>query len=197
MDLPTFEGADYSESYMSFTVNDKTQQDVFDPDDTDLGGNGYYGFTCNLNALQMADEITADFHYRVNGEEQTVSQIYTAEAYLNALVNNGEISDEVKALARSLLDYGYYSQAFLSGIENIGISGRHPALWFSILRLPSISIWIRRRITAVRSVPLWTGRQSPCHPKQTGGIGLTSRRFPRISWVTYTASLSQPQGQIP
>ena len=125
MDLPTFEGADYSESYMSFTVNDKTQQDVFDPDDTDLGGNGYYGFTCNLNALQMADEITADFHYRVNGEEQTVSQIYTAEAYLNALVSNDEISDEVKALARSLLDYGYYSQAFLSGIENRTVDADH------------------------------------------------------------------------
>ena len=118
LDLPVFDGADYSDSYMDFTVNGKTVQDPFDPSDIDLGGSGCYGFTCNLNALQMADEITAVYHYRVGGTEQTVSEVYTAETYLHALIDSGEISDEVKALARSLLDYGCHAQAFLSKLEN-------------------------------------------------------------------------------
>ena len=122
MDLPEFEGIDYSDSYMTFSVNSETLQDSFDERDTDLSGNGYYGFTCTVNALQMADEINAVFHYKVSGEEKTVSEVYTVETYLNALMASDEISDEVKALARSLADYGYYSQSFLS---EIGIGTNH------------------------------------------------------------------------
>ncbi len=125
LDLPVYEGIDYTDSYMTFTVNDITVQDPLDPADTDLNGNGYYCFTCNLNALQMADEITAVYHYRVNGTEQTVSQVYTAEAYLTALLDDGGVSDEVKALARSLLDYGYHSQIFLAGIGNRTVYADH------------------------------------------------------------------------
>ena len=110
---------------MDFTVNDKTVEDPFDPADTDLNGSGYYGFTCNLNALQLADEITAVYHDRVNGAEQTVSQAFTAETYLTALLDDGAISDEVKALARSLLDYGYHSQVFLSKLENRTVFADH------------------------------------------------------------------------
>ena len=105
--------------------NDKTVQDPFDSTDMDLNGNGYFGFTCNLNALQLADEITAVFHYDANGAEQTVSQVFTAEGYLNALLDDGTISDEVKALARSLLDYGYHSQVFLSKLENRTVFADH------------------------------------------------------------------------
>jgi len=125
MDLPVSDGVDYSDSYMTFTVNDKTVQDPFDSTDMDLNGNGYFGFTCNLNALQLADEITAVFHYDANGAEQTVSQVFTAEGYLNALLDDGAISDEVKALARSLLDYGYHSQVFLSKLENRTVFADH------------------------------------------------------------------------
>ena len=125
MDLPVSDGVDYSDSYMTFTVNDKTVEDPFDPADTDLNGSGYYGFTCNLNALQLADEITAVFHYYANGAEQTVSEVFSAEGYLNALIGSDEITDEVKALARSLLDYGYHSQVFLSKLENRTVYADH------------------------------------------------------------------------
>ena len=125
MDLPMSEGVDYSGSRMSFTVSGETEEDFLDPSDTDLNGNGYYGFTCLLNALQLADDISAEFHYTVNGEEKTVSQVYTAEAYLNALIDNDFVSDEVKTLAGSLLDYGYHSQLFLSGLENRVGAGDH------------------------------------------------------------------------
>lgn len=125
MDLPVSDGVDYSDSYMTFTVNDKTVQDPFDSTDMDLNGNGYFGFTCNLNALQLADEITAVYHYRVGDTEQTVSEVYTAETYLQALIGSGEISDEVKTLARSLLDYGYHSQVFLSKLENRTVFADH------------------------------------------------------------------------
>ena len=131
LELPELEGVDYSDSYMTFSVNDQTLRDSFDADDTDLSGNGYYGFTCTVNALQMADEITAVYHYNVAGEEKTVSQVYTVETYLNALLESEEISDEVKALARALADYGYYSQTFLSdsgywtiGTEHNGMTTR-------------------------------------------------------------------------
>ena len=125
LDLPVFDGADYSDSYMDFTVNGKTVQNPFDPSDIDLGGSGCYGFTCSLNALQLADEITAVYHYRVNGTEQTVSEVYTAETYLQALIDSGEISDEVKTFARSLLDYGHHAQAFLSKLEDRTVYTAH------------------------------------------------------------------------
>ena len=125
LDLPASEGIDYTDSFMSFTVNDKTVEYPFDPADTDLNGSGYFGFTCNLNALQLADEITAVFHYDANGTEQTVSQVFTAETYLTALLDDGGVSDEVKALARSLLDYGYHSQVFLSKLENRTVFADH------------------------------------------------------------------------
>ncbi|MBO5640594.1 MAG: hypothetical protein J5916_11870, partial [Oscillospiraceae bacterium] len=125
LDLPVFDGADYSDSYMDFTVNGKTVQDPFDPSDTDLGGSGCYGFTCSLNALQLADEITAVYHYRVGNTEQTVSEVFTAEGYLNALIGSDEITDEVKTLARALLDYGYHSQVFLSKLENRTVFADH------------------------------------------------------------------------
>ena len=131
MDLPEFDGVDYTDSYMTFTVNDETLQDSFDRNFTDLSGSGYYGFTCTVNALQMADEITAVFHYKVAGEEKTVSQVYTVETYLNALLESDEISDTVKNLARALADYGYYSQNFLSEIGATGTNHNDMATRFT------------------------------------------------------------------
>ena len=125
LELPQAEGIDYAGSYMTFSVDGQTKQDALDPADTDLNGNGYYGFTCPLNALQLADEITAVFHYTQQGAERTVSEVYTAATYLNALTTNDAASEEVKTLARSLLDYGYYSQVFLSSIEDPATAANH------------------------------------------------------------------------
>ena len=128
MDLPVSDVVDYSGSYMLFAINGKTELDPYDPYDTDLGGNGYYGFTCSLNVLQLADPITAEFHYMENSVEKVISQQYTAEEYLLTLLNSDAVSDEVKTLARALTDYGYYSQTFLAGIENRTVNRDHVRL---------------------------------------------------------------------
>ena len=81
MDLPEIDGVDYSESYMTFEISGKgttTEKDVYDSAFKNITGE-YYGFTCYVNSIQMADTITATFHY---GDGQTVENKYSVAQYM-------------------------------------------------------------------------------------------------------------------
>ncbi len=114
MNLPQLEGVDYSDSYMEFTVDGKggaTTTDAFDENfmnDT----NKFYGFTCYISSIQMADTITAVFHY---GDGQTVQTTYSVRDYLENFEGYAaNYDDTTVALIRALGDYGHYVQLFLS-----------------------------------------------------------------------------------
>ena len=118
MNLPEIEGVDYSESYMTFSITGKgtiTARDDYDANDRDKGGNGYYGFTCYVNSIQMADTITATFHY---GDDQTVLLDYSVADYIAYFDNHpSEYSQTTLDLIKAIADYGHYAQPFLS-VEN-------------------------------------------------------------------------------
>ena len=80
--------------------------------------NGRKGFTCYINSIQMAEPITATFHYFLNGEEKTLAKVYSAADYFTAFdaaVANGTITDaETIALVRSVADFGHCVQPFLA-----------------------------------------------------------------------------------
>ena len=108
MELPAISGVDYSTSYMTFAVphGDCTEEASYNEDNL---------FTCYVSAIQMAEPITATFHYTQNGEAKAIEKTYSVEDYFTAFgaVAN-QYDDTTVALVHAVADYGYYSQRFLS-----------------------------------------------------------------------------------
>ena len=123
--LPEIEGVDYAKSYMEFAVSGKdgvTSVDPYDPSHTNTSGE-YYGFTCYVNSIQMADTITATFHY---GDGKTVSKEYSVARYVEFFEQNaGSFNDKTIALIRAIADFGHYEQIYLSSINDWTIGKDH------------------------------------------------------------------------
>ena len=103
-------------SYMTFAITGKGAGDLkttkvpFDAEKTN--DKGYYGFTCRVNALQMADTITATLHY---GDGQTIEKTYSVKQYiLKFMENKDDYSEKTVNLVMALADYGHYVQAMLA-----------------------------------------------------------------------------------
>ena len=129
MELPAIEGVDYNQSYMEFSVSGKdgvTTTDPFDAQDMNDAGT-YHAFTCYVSSIQMADTITATFHY---GDGQTVSQNYSVAQYVHdfdeRLAGAPEAFDETTVnLVHAMADYGHYMQPYLSNLRGWSIGGDH------------------------------------------------------------------------
>ncbi len=113
MDLPSIEGVDYTKSYMTFDISGKgtcTARDNYDPNYMN-GSKTYYGFTCYINSIQMADKITATFHY---GDGQTIEETYSVKDYFILFDQNASaFNSKTKNLIQSIADFGHYVQLFL------------------------------------------------------------------------------------
>ncbi len=120
MNLPEADGADYENSYMTFSVQHGkiTERADFDPNFMN-STKTLYGFKCYINAIQMAEPITATFHYVKGGVEKTTDNTFAVKDYFTEFdkitsENPYAFSDEMKALIMSLADYGHYVQPFLA-----------------------------------------------------------------------------------
>ena len=117
MDLPAIDGVDYTQSYMEFMVGERKAARA-DYDARKKSEDGlYYGFTCYVSSIQMAEPITATFHYD-DGRTVTCTNV-SVENYArlfekNASDNPGKYSEEAVNLVHAIVDYGYYMQLFLS-----------------------------------------------------------------------------------
>ena len=121
MDLPVLDGVDYSSSYMTFAIPHGTctpearyKADV----NITAGSHTYYGFDCCINAIQMAEPVTATFHYQQGEEEKTMTITCSAKDYFTGfddLVQQNQITDpRIIDLVHALADYGHYVQPFLA-----------------------------------------------------------------------------------
>ena len=114
LQLPEIDGVDWNESYMTFTIfgiDGCTDRCDFDPDFMNPG-HTYYGFTCYVNAAQLADTITATFHY---GDGLTVEKTYSVKEYLGTYDEyRSNFDEKTQAMIEALADYGHYVQAFLA-----------------------------------------------------------------------------------
>ena len=125
MYLPEIEGIDYSDGtqcYMDFDISgDKSNNSQVLDETFSFTKNNmtFYGFRCYINSMQMADKITAVFHYG----EQSVLKVYSAKKYLDS--DFSAFSDEAKELIDAIRDYGYYSQKLLSKTHNWTIGKEH------------------------------------------------------------------------
>lgn len=115
MSLPKNSGVNYSDKncYMEFDVNGDSKSNNPQPYDPEFmnARKEYYGFRCYINSIQMADPITATFHY---GSGKTITKTYSAKTYIDTVMGMAGFSDEVKALMSAMMDYGHYMQIFLS-----------------------------------------------------------------------------------
>ena len=120
MELPD---GDYSDSYMEFNINGNKQIDYIDYADTYAG---LFNFTCYVTSVEIADNITAVFHYG----DKTVESNYTVEKYLNVIIENkdGAFDESTVELAKSIADYGHYIQPFLAEENNWIIGDKHNAI---------------------------------------------------------------------
>lgn len=115
MDLSGLDDDEKANSYMEFTINGRTERADFDPDFTSPSRGIYYGFTCHIASIEMADEIAAAFHYR---EDKAIETSYTAQEYIEQALESQDYPEEAKALVKATADYGHYVQAFLKEVKN-------------------------------------------------------------------------------
>ncbi len=109
-------------SYMEFMVGGKIVTDSFDASFKNKTGK-YYGFTCYVTSVQMADKITAVLHY---GDGKTLSQDYTIEEYINKVEQDAWKYDEYDlALVQAIADYGHYVQPMLAANNHWTIGTEH------------------------------------------------------------------------
>ena len=108
MDLSVLDEAARASSYMEFTVNGNTTRvDTKDAEQSDA----YDVFTCFINSVQMAEPITAVFHYN----NTYIQETYSAKQYVINALGNGKITKpEDIALIKAIADYGHFSQPFLA-----------------------------------------------------------------------------------
>ena len=114
MDLTSLTDEQRAASYVDFTVSGKNggiQHVPFNENFKNSSGE-YYGFTCSVNSVQMADTITAVFHYSDGEGEKTLTKEYTVEEYLSNFTDSQIPS--LNGLVRAVSDYGYYAQRYLS-----------------------------------------------------------------------------------
>ena len=120
MELPKLKGVDWTQSSMEFAVSGrgaKTTVDPFDPEDTNAAGT-YYAFTCYVSSIQMADTITATFHYVDGGKERSISQDYSIAQYVTDFEKVASSFDEETVnLVHAMADYGHYVQPHLSSVN--------------------------------------------------------------------------------
>ncbi len=115
IDLSGLSDDEKEASYMTFAITGASPIPS-DPVPFDAGNTNakstYYGFTCYVTSIQMADTITATFHY---GDGQTVSEEYSIKQYIETVEDMESQFDETTvALVHALADYGHYVQAFFA-----------------------------------------------------------------------------------
>ena len=98
---------------MDFDINGDSKSNNPQPYDPEFmnAKKTYYGFRCYINSIQMADPVTATFHY---GSGRTATKTYSAKTYIDTVLGMAGFSEEGKALMSAMKDYSHYMQVFLS-----------------------------------------------------------------------------------
>ena len=117
LDLPQLSWLDYEDSYVEFTIDDKAErlETVELTADTPRDSKGLYGFTFDETSIEMAEPVTATFHYRVDDEEMTIEKTFSAEDYFACFDTRIDAyPKETVALVHATANLGYYMQPYLS-----------------------------------------------------------------------------------
>ncbi len=122
MDLSQIPEEMREESCVEFTVGKSDPVKVpFDADK--INSKGYFGFTCYVKSIQMADTIRAVYHY---GDGKTISKEYSVLRYIQAVEKNASGFDaRTLALVRSIADFGHHAQIYLAEVNGWTIGDKY------------------------------------------------------------------------
>ena len=102
---------DHPYDYVSFEVSDGRTGTMYFSDAVEDNFNlQVRWFTCGLNALELADTVTATYHY---GDGETVSNTYSVMEYFSYMRTAYSNNEDIINLIDATQNYGYYMQ--LSG----------------------------------------------------------------------------------
>ena len=141
-------------SYMEFSVDGKGAFTCTDPfDETCKNASGdLYGFTVFLNSIQMADTITATYHY---AEDSTVVKTYRVMDYFTGYKKTLEshpnaFTPAEQNLIEAVANYGHYVQGFLAA-ENGWSLGKDHAAMNALYDEQTVSETAQTLLTAVQT----------------------------------------------
>ena len=115
--LPEADGLDYSGSYVELSVDDRAARtERFDlTDGTPRDGEGRYGFTIDLTSVEMAEPVTATFHYADGDEEKATELTYSVQDYFGDFDKvASSYPEKTVDLVHATADLGYYMQPYLA-----------------------------------------------------------------------------------
>ena len=101
------EGFDDTDCYVDFVAEDgRTLTVQYDDAETITDSTDRY-FTFAVNALELADKITATLYY---GDGQSISDEYSVMTYITYIQKNYADNEKLLNLVNALQEYGYYMQ---------------------------------------------------------------------------------------
>ena len=110
--------ADNDGTKVVFTLNG---QDTEAPLDTtqaeEVGGKNCYIFSCPINSIQIADNITAKLFLK-NSTEASAEHSYSVVTYLDNIIKDTSTPDKLMTLVKAIKDYGHYVQIPLKALYN-------------------------------------------------------------------------------
>ncbi len=117
MDLSRLTDEEREAGYMTFDISGRgTATSRADFDETITNASGYRGFICAVSAIQMADTITATYHYR---DGETISKTYSVCQYIESFNEHKDLFDQTtQDLVKALADYGHYMQLYLQDVRD-------------------------------------------------------------------------------
>ena len=125
LNLDGMSASEKSASYVEFTVAGRKDEVLCNLDSMNYTETSYK-FTCLISSIEMADRITAVYHY---GGGRTLSQTYSLTDYLDYIeAHSGDYDETILALVRSLRDLGYYTQTYLSDLRGWKLGTDHAAV---------------------------------------------------------------------
>ncbi len=119
MDLRGLSDQERIGTYMTFAISGAgsvSEEPIYFDEGQMNSDQLYFGFTCFVTSIQMADTITATFHY---GDGQSVSETYSIAQYIETFEGvANQFDDKTVALVHALADYGHYVQLYLEGVKD-------------------------------------------------------------------------------
>ena len=127
LDLSPLTESEREAGWMEFSISGKggsTSTDTFDPNHMNASKK-YYGFTCYVKSIQMAETITATYHY---GDGKTISKTYSVEEYFQVFEEHASAFDQKTTdLIHAIADYGHYMQIYLASVNGFDIGTDYAA----------------------------------------------------------------------
>ena len=101
------EGFDPTDCYMDFVASDGRHSIVTFYNAEIINDSTDRYFTLFINALELAEDITATLHY---GDDETIEDHYSAMTYIQYVCENMSTNETLVELVKALHTYGYYLQ---------------------------------------------------------------------------------------